>query len=367
MQPDDKHFVRVQMERRAHVNGRQKPTLPWRLLPVFPASGQANVLVSRRPWRLFEISSRGPLARLLRHYTEAVREAQWTASLPLLQRTPAADLVARIVENAIDDVATANPGSKIDVVEFNSGPHPSTPFVEHLVNWRRARRRLSPVEFVITDPHPCLDDWIPVAERSAHLSFIPQEVSAVEPPIAAISDRFQTRDGNTSGSKIVRLFVGDFHRLNDSEALTAIRSVLDTADAVVIVEPLDRRLASLVFAVLEFWFCWLVTIFWFTWRPVQILLTYPFPILPFVLSFDRIIACLRWRTFDEMIQLVVAAEAEKPLAASRLIQPSRISDDYGLRHRKLEVGDWVFTGGRALHTQPCAYLTYFVGARQGRK
>lgn len=178
--------------------------------------------------------------------------AQWSYRVPILQQRAPAELAAQLIEDALDKLETALPKYEtITVVDFCSGGGGPTPTIEKLVNWRRSRRGLKPIDFLMSDLHPHLDDWIESSQYSGHLSFIPQPVDASDPPMAAISDRCRPSEGFSQDSRIFRLYCLSFHHFDDDLAMKVLSSTMDTADGFAIVELQDRRIFSLILMALQ--------------------------------------------------------------------------------------------------------------------
>lgn len=219
-----------------------------------------------------------------------------------------------------------------------------------------------PISFELSDIKPHIDAWMRSAAKSAHLTFVPQAVDATNPPIAVTSA--STLNGSSSGSligpdsRIFRLYCLAFHHFDDEMAAEVLRSSMNTSDGFAILELQERNVASLLLMVLDFFFAYLVTLFWFFDSPLQILLTYVVPILPFILSFDGLVSCLRTRTFEEVIELVKKAEGKGVRPSIQVVE-----DGEGLKQQRVEMGNWELVGGRQCHTWPLGYFNYIVAKK----
>ena len=240
------------------------------------------------------------------------------------------------------------------------------PQVERIINESRRKQSLSPVDFVLSDLYPNLDDWIPLASTSAHLSFIPQPVNAINPPSPAMSDYAASpslQSNSQPRRKVIRLFCLSFHHFDDDEALEVMRSTLETADGFVILELQERRISSLILMVFLFLQTLFVQVFWFWRRPSHLLFTYTVPILPLIMAFDGMVSALRTRTLEELVSLVIASRAER-FDPATLLQSSR-SRCFTRRGQlsRMRIKDWTFHGGRMMHTVPIGYFNWFVGIK----
>ena len=218
------------------------------------------------------------------------------------------------------------------------------------------------IPFLLTDLHPHLDAWMKVVAKSSNLSFVPQSVDATNPPIAVISKTSQANDPSaefSSDTMIFRLYCLAFHHFNDNLARKTLKSTLETADGFAIIELQDRRVASLLLMLLDFFFMFPVTICWFWKDPLHLILTYIIPILPFILSFDGFISSLRTREFEEVLELL----GNEGSTDSKTEVHAHF-DEEGRCIKTAKKGGWVFEGGRDQHTWPLGYITWVIGHRE---
>ena len=246
--------------------------------------------------------------------------------------------------------ATENP--------LKAHPHAGpTPTIERLVNSHRLAYQLPPISFLLTDLYPSIDAWMVHSSRSEYLSFIPQSVDATEPPISVISEvsaASSNSDGFSSSTRVFRLFCLSFHHFDDETARKVLRSSMDTADGFAVLELQDRRLSSLLIMILDFFLVYIVTIFWFWDQPLQLIFTYAVPVLPFVLSFDGFVSCLRTRGFEEVMDLL-----------DKEISINEETEKEGGVNKWAEMGDWRFEGGMCRHTWPVGDMNWVIGRRKG--
>lgn len=138
-----------------------------------------------------------------------------------------------------------------------------------------------------------------------------------------------------------------------------MKGALETADGVCILELQDRSAGMLGMMLGEPILLFLVTIFWFLHFPLHLLLTYIFPILPFVQAWDGVVSCLRTRTFEETLALAEGALGEK----ARIVE-DRATGGVGEKIIVAECAGWRFLGVRRLHTWPFGYMNAFLARKQ---
>ncbi|KAF1989086.1 hypothetical protein K402DRAFT_327245 [Aulographum hederae CBS 113979] len=338
-----------------------------------------NPLVSVKPWRLFELCDLSIMPPFLRRCSQSILTAHWTSKIPLIQPNGSpASIAARLLLRTLDtykDLKAPSDNSHFSIIDFCSGAGGPVPKFEHLVNADRTEKGLAPIPFLLTDIKPHLDSWIAAVENSDRLSFVPQPVDATNPPAAAISES----SGSTSralghgynarnDSRVFRLYCLAFHHFDDEMAAKVLKSTMDTAEGFAILELQERRLGSLVLMLLDFYLLFFVGIFWFWREPLILIFTYVFPILPFVQSFDGFVSALRTRTFDEVISLIPTKEVVAYDPGNQDGSPEEEVREGPVWDAKSQLwfarrGDWVFEGGRELHTWPIGYMNWVVGRK----
>jgi len=241
------------------------------------------------------------------------------------------------------------------------------PIIETLINHGRKISGKKPIPVRLSDLHPNLDAWIELAALSDDLSFIPQAVDARCPPFSVISvttpgDKHAAREAGfvSNGKKVFRLFCLALHHFDDVAARDVLKNTLEMSDGFAIVERQERRVASLLLVVLEFWLLLLVSVFWFCGDEVLLLLTYGLPVLPVMHWFDGVVSCLRTRTFEETIRLVEDAQRTKGIAAE---QKSGRTTLKGCDEDVVVCGSWEFRHSRTMHTWPFGYMSVIVGIK----
>ncbi|KAI4718755.1 hypothetical protein E4T48_05045 [Aureobasidium sp. EXF-10727] len=247
--------------------------------------------------------------------------AQWTRKLPFIQKDAPAELAARLIHTFLDDFPDID-SEQYFVIDFCSGAGGPTPLIERSVNISRANAGHTPIPFRLSDFHPNLDAWMPLATHSANLSFIPQPVDATNtskaPPL--VISKTSSSKASTGDHKSIHLYNLSFHHFDDTSAQKIMESTLQTADGLCILELQDRSLGCLVLMLGEPLLLFLVTVFWFPRQFLHLLFTYLVPVLPFVQAWDGLVSCLRTRSFAETLRFAERALGEK----ARVVEDKRI-------------------------------------------
>jgi hypothetical protein len=250
-----------------------------------------------------------------------------------------------------------NPSSKSNIPP--TGP---TPLIEKSVNTSRSQSGNQPIPFRLSDSHPNLDAWMPLATHSANLSFIPQPVDATDtshaPPL--VVSKTSSSSPNSSGDhKSIHLYNLSFHHFDDADAAKIMKSTLATADGVCILELQDRSVGMLMLMLGEPVLLFLVTVLWFPFRPLHMFFTYIFPVLPLVQAWDGVVSCLRTRSFEETLRL-----AERALGDKARVVSEKDTSVVGEKVVVAECGEWKFIGVRRLHTWPFGYMNAFLARKE---
>jgi hypothetical protein len=236
----------------------------------------------------------------------------------------------------------------ISVIDFCSGAGGPTPTIERIINTSRQDHDQPPIPFKLSDIRPHLESWTKAAKQSPNLTFIRSPVDAANPPAAAIS--------SANGSRVFRLFALSFHHLPNDLAASVLSSTLESSHGFCILELQDRRLASLALMGGHFFLVLLTSWLWYWRDPVQMLLTYGVPVLPFLMAFDGTVSALRTREFEEVVALIGDGDGGWTVNMIKGEKRAKVS-------RGNEV--WTLTGGRRMHTWPIGYANWVVGIREG--
>ncbi|KAI5200529.1 hypothetical protein E4T39_05651 [Aureobasidium subglaciale] len=285
--------------------------------------------------------------------------AQWTRKLPLIQQSTPAELAAKLIHTFLDDFPDIDT-ERYFVIDFCSGAGGPTPLIERSINSARTRAGHQPIPFRLSDFHPNLDAWMPLATHSANLSFIPQSVDATDtlhaPPL--VVSKTSSLPNSTGDHKSIHLYSLSFHHFEDASAQKIMTNTLATADGLCILELQDRTLGMLLLMTGEFFLLFLLTIFWFPYSPLHLMFTYIIPVLPFVQAWDGLVSCLRTRSFEETLSLAERALEDK----AKIVTYENTKVD-----EKVTVavcGDWKFVGVRRLHTWPFGYMNAFLAQKR---
>jgi hypothetical protein len=278
----------------------------------------------------------------LREMVQAVLTGMWTLKLPYLQTVAPRTLVANVLQEQLGDRI-----SEYIFVDFCAGAGGPTPSIERKVNARlREARSGRPangadggaqgpqgVDFVLTDIAPHLPAWEAAAKKSPHLHFVPRPVDASNAP----ADLLACVPGHGSlDRKVFRLFNLAFHHFDDPLAVQILRNSFDTADGFGIFELVDRSLGSFLLTTLMCPFILLITPLYFGTSPGWLFFTYVVPVVPLVIVFDGYVSGLRFRTPEQMGELIAKAGG---------------------------ADGWKFSSGSTWHTWPLGRFHYFVAKR----
>jgi hypothetical protein len=195
-----------------------------------------------------------------------------------------------------------------------------------------------------------------VSSQSEYLSFIPQPVDATDPPIAVTSETSNINNPNSrfsSNTQVFRLYCLSFHHFSDDLAQKVLKSTLETADGFAIIELQDRHLSSLLLICLFFPLQFATTLFWFWRDPLQLVFTYIIPVVPFIVTFDGFVSCLRTRNFEEVLRLVGKEDDDVDVHSTIDIEGREVM------HAKR--GNWAFKGMSEVHSWPLGYMNWIIG------
>jgi len=110
---------------------------------------------------------------------------------------------------------------------------------------------------------------------------------------------------------------------------------------------------------INYFLIYIVTIFWFWRDPIQLILTYVVPVMPFVMAFDGAVSSLRTRTFREILKLMPLDENGYEYS---------LEQDEGGRYAEVACnGDWVFKASGEMHTWPLGHMNWVVGYKKVKK
>ena len=163
---------------------------------------------------------------IFRGRVQAALTVVWSFVIPGLQKTSPAQIVARVL--------SSNLGSSIRdyvFIDFCAGGGGPTPSIERHLNANlRATagqgKSDEPVQFVLTDLHPHLEDWAEISKKSANILYDSQPVDASNAPPELIA-RYKAQ-----GKKVFRSFHLSFHHMSDPLAKAILRNTVETSDAI---------------------------------------------------------------------------------------------------------------------------------------
>lgn len=190
------------------------------------------------------------------------------------------------------------------------------------------------VDFVMTDIHPHLRDWVKASKKSNNLYYVPSPIDAANAP----RDLLSMAGTQEKNKKIFRLFSLSFHHFPDPLATRILHNTLTKSSGFAIFELQGRDLGSIFTVLGMFPLLWAGSWWWF-WGDWSLLFwTYVIPVVPFVLVFDGVISCLRVRREAEILKLM------KECGAS--------------------MEGWKFETGREVHTWTGGMMNYFIGIKE---
>ena len=302
------------------------------------------------------INSRFPAP--FRAFVQAGLTFLWQYEAPLLQPASPASLVARTLQTVLGPSIT-----KYTFVDFCSGAGGPTPYIEREVN--KAFRKLGDggnilvrdgdggaarhgsmdtdggggasggADFVMTDIHPHLPEWVKACKKSNHLHYVPSPVDAANAP----RDLLSMAGTHERKKKIFRLYSLSFHHFPDPLATRILHNTLTNSSGFAIFELQGRDIGS-IFTVLGMFPLLLAGSWWWFWGQWDLLFwTYVIPVVPFVMVFDGLISCLRTRSKGEILGLI--------------------------RESGASIEGWRFEAGTKIHTLTGGTMNYFIGIKEG--
>ncbi|PSN63693.1 hypothetical protein BS50DRAFT_637064 [Corynespora cassiicola Philippines] len=356
--------------------------------PTWPATGWflprmfGNPLLGRRTYHREEQDPADDTIRVApaneRRYQAKIFRF-WAGWVPFFQAQSPAELACKYLEPRIALVASS--GNKpMVVIDFLSGLDggPLSIF-ESIINHQRRRNVQTPLTFYMTDPRPRISRWR--HKKTRFMGYMRAPVDPCDPPPEVLSissprrlsfsDQQDPADLSTARhrtDRVFRLFSQAFHRLNDDRCRWALRSTMTCSDGLAIIELQERRLKSLMFALL-FPFLLLFSgpyVRWTSHVPLSrrkssslwsLLLAIAWiPEIYFLVFHNAVMATFQSREFEEV--MVLAKEAS---GASGPIQITSSSDG---SEKQCQIGEWNFQWKKVSHTYPGGVMTILTGVRE---
>ena len=159
----------------------------------------------------------------LRRRVQAALTITWTIQLPFLQSSSPAHLASALLLRHIP-----SPTHWV-VLDFCAGGGGPTPSIERSLNaqLKKTSPNSAPVEFVLTDLHPHVEDWAVAARQSPNIRYESEPVDAS----AAARGMIETHAGVGKGrKKVLRLFNLAFHHFDDGLARAILKNTVETSD-----------------------------------------------------------------------------------------------------------------------------------------
>lgn len=278
---------------------------------------------------------------------QAALTETWNSKIPYIQPVSPARIVSRLLEAHLGDRLSDHV-----FIDFCAGGGGPTPSIERHIN-RDIKQQASsgslpkdPVQFVLTDLHPHIENWTEAASRSPNVHFSPDSVDASDAPADLLTNHLNTTTLQVDKKKQFRLFNLAFHHFDDALARRILANTLRTSDGFAIFELQDRSLrAFLACCLLGVGVMLTAPIHAWRWRsPATLFWCYALPVLPFVLVFDGLVSSLRTRTPDEVEALMRTCGVDEK-----------------------ELAQWEVRSGRECHLPPVADLNWIICTRKTRR
>lgn len=278
---------------------------------------------------------------------QAALTETWNSKIPYIQPVSPARIVSRLLEAHLGDRLLDHV-----FIDFCAGGGGPTPSIERHIN-RDIKQQASsgsrpkdPVQFVLTDLHPHIENWTEAASRSPNVHFSPDSVDASDAPADLLTNHLNTTTLQVDKKKQFRLFNLAFHHFDDALARRILANTLRTSDGFAIFELQDRSLrAFLACCLLGVGVMLTAPIHAWRWRsPGTLFWCYALPVLPFVLVFDGLVSSLRTRTPDEVEALMRTCGVDEK-----------------------ELAQWEVRSGRECHLPPVADLNWIICTRKTRR
>jgi len=159
----------------------------------------------------------------LRRMVQSCLTLAWNFRVPVLQPRSPAQLVSSILYETLSKSVT-----NYSYVDFCAGAGGPTPYIERYLNKQLATTRKhmvngdtdDSVQFVLTDLHPHIPDWMEAAAKSSNLSFVSRPVDASNAPLDLLKN---------DKKKVFRLFNLAFHHFEDNLARDILKNTIETA------------------------------------------------------------------------------------------------------------------------------------------
>ncbi|KAG8170040.1 hypothetical protein KVR01_000785 [Diaporthe batatas] len=286
---------------------------------------------------LFEIDDQPWFPPWFRAKVQAALTQTWNSQIPLLQPVSPARMVSRLLQAHLGDRLADHV-----FVDFCAGGGGPTPSIERYINQDTSQ---GPVQFVLTDLHPHIENWTRASRRSPNIHFSPSQIDASDAPPDLLANHLNTNNALGSGKKQFRLFNLAFHHFDDPLARRILANTLQTSDGFAIFELQDRSLrAFLACCLLGVGVLLSAPLFAWRWRsPGTLFWSWVVPVLPFVLVYDGWVSSLRTRTPDEV---------------EALLRTCGAGED--------EVSQWEMRSGRECHLPPVADLNWIICTKKTR-
>lgn len=166
-------------------------------------------------FHLLEIGDQSWCPEWLRQYSHLARNQMWRTQAPGTKGSPATQVCDLLIEHLPD-------ASSFTFVDSCAGAGGPIPIMEPALNKKLRAKGRGPVRFILTDIWPSIPEWKAITKRNENISYIEESVDATK-----------ARRLAEPGKKECRIFNLCFHHFDDPEAVTVLRSAVESADAFV--------------------------------------------------------------------------------------------------------------------------------------
>ncbi|KAJ5769453.1 hypothetical protein N7520_004012 [Penicillium odoratum] len=270
-------------------------------------------------FHLLEIGDQSWCPEWMRVYIQSYLTRVWNLHLPPFSKTSPAGVAANLILEHLPDA------SFFTFVDLCAGAGGPTGTLEKILNSKLLAEGKQTAQFVLTDLHPCLEEWSAISKRQEKFSYIS------EPQDATQCERI-AGDG-----KECRIFNLCFHHFDDPAASTTLRKAAESADSFIIFEFAQRNFTSLLNIPVMLLFPLWYTIARYRNSPLHLFFTYVIPLLPLLLAFDGLVSTMRCRTGEEIEGL--------------------------LRQEDLDLTGWTLKSGNRILYKPFVHVYYFIGVK----
>jgi salicylate hydroxylase len=169
--------------------------------------------------QFFEIGDQSWCPFWLREHEQFSLTQLWNLRVPGWNRGSLATQACKVMKEHLPDV------SSYTFVDFCAGAGGPSPVMEIALNKSLTSEGKTPVQFILTDLYPHVQEWERISERQPRVSYIDRPVDA----------RASTKLIIESTTKECRIFNICFHHFDDGDAAGILRDAVGSTDAFMLV------------------------------------------------------------------------------------------------------------------------------------